>query len=226
MKGVGTGDHRSDLSTWLSAAFSNQDTCLDGFDGTDGIAKELVAGGLYQVTSLVGEMLNMIQQVPGQQGGVSSTSRGRKTLQKDVELPDWVTIDSRRLLQTHVNGMKVDTTVAQDGTGDYTMVMEAVSAAPDHSKSRFVIYIKGGVYRENVEIKKKKWNIMMVGDGMGVTVISGNRSYVDGWTTFRSATFGNFAFSPSQFFHFASNSSAQLKIVLNKIEHLIKLSFI
>ncbi|KAF2285108.1 hypothetical protein GH714_037916 [Hevea brasiliensis] len=30
---------------------------------------------------------------------------------------------------------------------------------------------------------------MMVGDGMGVTVISGNRSVIDGWTTFRSATF-------------------------------------
>ena len=31
---------------------------------------------------------------------------------------------------------------------------------------------------------------MMIGDGMDATVISGNRSYVDGWTTFRSATFG------------------------------------
>lgn len=194
LKGAGTGDQRSDLSTWLSAAFSNQDTCLDGFDGTNGIVKELVAGGLYQVTSLVGEMLNMVRQVPGRRGGLSSLSRGRKTLQKEVEFPDWVTVGSRRLLQTPVGGMKVDATVAQDGTGDYTTVMDAVSAAPDKSKSRFVIYIKRGVYKENVEIKKKKWNIMMFGDGMGVTVISSNRSYVDGWTTFRSATFGNFAF--------------------------------
>ncbi|KAK4793584.1 hypothetical protein SAY86_024019 [Trapa natans] len=31
---------------------------------------------------------------------------------------------------------------------------------------------------------------MMVGDGMDVTVISGNRSFIGGWTTFRSATFG------------------------------------
>ncbi|KAF2304231.1 hypothetical protein GH714_028757 [Hevea brasiliensis] len=27
------------------------------------------------------------------------------------------------------------------------------------------------------------------GDGMGATVISGNRNFIDGWTTFRSATF-------------------------------------
>ncbi|KAK8654764.1 hypothetical protein V6N13_107364 [Hibiscus sabdariffa] len=68
--------------------------------------------------------------------------------------------------------------------------MDGVAMTPDESLSRNVIYIKKGVYKENVEIKKKKWNIMMIGDGMDVTVISGNRSFVDGWTTFRSATFG------------------------------------
>lgn len=68
--------------------------------------------------------------------------------------------------------------------------MDAVLAAPDYSMKRYVIYIKRGVYKENVEIKKKKWNLMMVGDGMDATIISGNRSFVDGWTTFRSATFG------------------------------------
>ncbi|KAJ6407353.1 hypothetical protein OIU84_010792 [Salix udensis] len=37
--------------------------------------------------------------------------------------------------------------------------------------------------------KKKKWNLMMVGEGMGATIITGNRNFIDGWTTFRSATF-------------------------------------
>ncbi|EEF46193.1 Pectinesterase PPE8B precursor, putative [Ricinus communis] len=67
--------------------------------------------------------------------------------------------------------------------------MDAVSAAPDYSFRRYIIYIKKGFYNEYVEIKKKKWNLMMIGDGMGVTVISGNRNFIDGWTTFRSATF-------------------------------------
>lgn len=80
--------------------------------------------------------------------------------------------------------------VAQDGTGDFTSVQDAVMAAPDYSTRRIMIYIKKGLYKENVEIKKKKWNIMMVGEGIDVTVISGDRNFKDGWTTFRSATFG------------------------------------
>lgn len=31
----------------------------------------------------------------------------------------------------------------------------------------------------------------MVGDGIGKTIITGDRNFADGWTTFNSATFGN-----------------------------------
>lgn len=86
--------------------------------------------------------------------------------------------------------MPVDAVVAKDGSGNYTTVSAAVDAAPTESASRYVIYVKKGVYKETVDIKKKKWNLMLVGDGMGVTVISGHRNYVDGYTTFRSATVG------------------------------------
>ncbi|KAF9593367.1 hypothetical protein IFM89_022066 [Coptis chinensis] len=37
--------------------------------------------------------------------------------------------------------------------------------------------------------KKKKWNLMMIGDGMDATIISGNQNFINGWTTFRFATF-------------------------------------
>lgn len=57
---------------------------------------------------------------------------------------------------------------------------------------RFVIYIKAGAYFENVEVDSKKPMIMFLGDGIGKTWIKGNRSVVDGWTTFRSATVGEF----------------------------------
>lgn len=43
-KGNGTGNMGSDTKTWLSAALSNQDTCMEGFDGTSGLIKPLVAG--------------------------------------------------------------------------------------------------------------------------------------------------------------------------------------
>ncbi|GJU33643.1 probable pectinesterase/pectinesterase inhibitor 12 [Tanacetum coccineum] len=46
----------------------------------------------------------------------------------------------------------------------------------------------GGLYEENVEIPAYKTNIVLLGEGNDITIISGNRSMVDGWTTFRSAT--------------------------------------
>ena len=83
----------------------------------------------------------------------------------------------------------MDNVVAQDGIGRYRTVSEAVARAPIHSKRKYVIHVKRGIYHENVEVRKKKTNIMFVGAGMGETVISGSRSFSGGWTTFRSATF-------------------------------------
>lgn len=41
---------------------------------------------------------------------------------------------------------------------------------------------------ENVEVNKTKTNLTFIGDGIDVTVITGNRSVQDGYTTYRSAT--------------------------------------
>lgn len=80
--------------------------------------------------------------------------------------------------------------VANDGTGKYKTVNEAVAAAPENSNSRYVIYVKKGVYKETIDIGKKKKNLMLVGDGKDVTIITGSLNVVDGSTTFRSATVG------------------------------------
>ena len=80
--------------------------------------------------------------------------------------------------------------VAADGTGNFSTITEAIDFAPNNSFDRTVIYIKEGVYEENVEIPSHKTNILLLGDGSDVTVITGSRSVADGWTTFRSATLG------------------------------------
>lgn len=170
-----TGNLSSDLRTWLSAVLANPETCLDGFEGTSSIVKSLVSAGLGQVSSLVKQLLTQVHPTTEDH----FTSNGH--------FPSWVKPEEMKLLQA--NGVAADAVVAADGSGNYTKVMDAVLAAPDYSMKRYVIYIKKGVYNEIVEIKKKKWNIMVVGDGMDATVISGNRSFIDGWTTFRSATF-------------------------------------
>ncbi|KAK2992576.1 hypothetical protein RJ640_009186, partial [Escallonia rubra] len=192
-----TGNVGADMRTWLSAALINQDTCAEGFEGTNSIVQSLVAGSLDQVTSLVNEILSMVRPSPPapvanpnpKKGGGKG---GRKLMKNNTDdtatsFPKWLNHKDRKLLQG--NGVAADVVVAADGSGNFTKVMEAISAAPENSTRRYVIYVKKGVYKEYVEISKKKSNIMMVGDGTDVTVISGNRNFIDGWTTYRSATF-------------------------------------
>jgi len=78
--------------------------------------------------------------------------------------------------------------VAKDGSGKYKTVKEAVASAPNNGKTRYVIYVKKGKYKENVEVGKSKKNLMIVGDGMSSTIITGSLNFVDGTTTFNSAT--------------------------------------
>ncbi|KAK4761010.1 hypothetical protein SAY87_005903 [Trapa incisa] len=82
--------------------------------------------------------------------------------------------------------------VSQDGYGNFSTINEAISNAPNNSKSSdgyFMIYVTAGVYEEYVSIPKKKRYLFMMGDGINETIITGNHSIVDGWTTFHSATF-------------------------------------
>ncbi|KAI8026114.1 putative pectinesterase/pectinesterase inhibitor 7 [Camellia lanceoleosa] len=52
-----------------------------------------------------------------------------------------------------------------------------------------MIYVVGGVYEKYVSIAQNKPYLMMVGDGINKTVITGNHSVADGWTTYSSPTF-------------------------------------
>ncbi|KAH0652524.1 hypothetical protein KY289_030202 [Solanum tuberosum] len=203
-KNNSTGNLSADLKNYLSGALINQDTCTEGFDGTNGLVKNLVAGSLNQVSSLVRDILLMVRPVPkknvfaseanARRGKPWQFSRERKLTSKEEDnnsFPSWIKRKDRRLLQASspTKGVVTDVVVALDGTGNFTRIKDAIDAAPQLSTKRFVIYIKKGIYKEYVEISKKKWNIMMIGDGIDVTIISGNRNFIDGWTTYRSATF-------------------------------------
>ncbi|VVB06988.1 unnamed protein product [Arabis nemorensis] len=105
-------------------------------------------------------------------------------------------LSRRKLVDGDNDGTKVlvsdIVTVNQNGTGNFTTIIEAVTAAPnktDGTAGYFVIYVTSGVYEENVMIPKNKRYLMIIGDGINRTVVTGNRNVVDGWTTFNSATF-------------------------------------
>ncbi|KAF3338952.1 pectinesterase-like protein [Carex littledalei] len=112
----GTGNRRSDLSSWLSAALSNQDTCKEGLDDTDSMLGSLISTGLETITLLVADSLSMVADASG--------SNGRKGGRKLVEgFPTWIKSKERKLLQAAPQGIVADAVVAQDGTGNYKTVM-------------------------------------------------------------------------------------------------------
>ncbi|HEY4107402.1 pectinesterase family protein [Puia sp.] len=62
-------------------------------------------------------------------------------------------------------------TVAQDGSGDFRTIQEAVNAVRDLSQQRVTIHIRKGVYREKLVIPSWKTMIALVGDSRDSTII-------------------------------------------------------
>ncbi|MCF2446991.1 pectinesterase family protein [Dyadobacter sp. CY345] len=63
-------------------------------------------------------------------------------------------------------------TVAQDGSGNYKTIQEAVNAVRDHSELKAVIRIKKGVYKEKLVIPAWKKNISLIGESKEETIIT------------------------------------------------------
>ncbi|PKI70402.1 hypothetical protein CRG98_009177 [Punica granatum] len=164
---------REDAQTWLSTALTNLETCRAGFVelGVPGNVLPLMSNN---VSDLISNTL-AINDVPY---SPPSTSKG---------FPTWVKPGDRKLLQSSSPASQANIVVAQDGSGDYKTINEAVTAASKRSgTSRYIIYIKAGTYEENVEVSLT--NIMFVGDGIGKTIVTGSKSVGRGSTTFNSAT--------------------------------------
>jgi len=69
------------------------------------------------------------------------------------DFPKWMPATQRRLLQLP-SLQKPNKVVAQDGSGDFKTITEAIAAVPKTFEGRFVIYVKAGVYKEYVTVPK------------------------------------------------------------------------
>ncbi|KAL4613927.1 hypothetical protein ACB092_07G017800 [Castanea dentata] len=169
----------ADARAYLSAALTNKNTCLEGLDSASGPLKPTLLNSIHDTYKHVSNSLSILSSQKGQ------TSRRLM----DMGVLTWISrkLDSRtRILESEYDHVL---TVATDGTGNFTTITDAINFAPNNSyNERTFIYVKQGVYEENVEIPDYKPNIVLLGDGADVTLITGNRSVGDGWTTFRSAT--------------------------------------
>ncbi|RWR76492.1 putative pectinesterase/pectinesterase inhibitor 41 [Cinnamomum micranthum f. kanehirae] len=201
-----------DVQTLLSAIITNQQTCLEGLQAA---AASSVQSGLYTPlfndTKLYRVSLALFTRAfvhKKKKRGRVQPRRGRKlfsnmNFRRDGVLPLRISGQNRkvfelrsgrRLLQSSLDNVLISdiVVVGQDGSANFTSIKDAVAAAPnntDISDGYFLIFIAAGVYEEYVSIPKNNKNLMMIGDGINQTIVTGNRSFVDGWTTFNSATF-------------------------------------
>lgn len=188
---VGTGaivssSKINDMKTWLSAAITDQETCLDSLREINSTLVNDVRAAMENSTEFVSNSLAIVTRIISLLADLKIPIH-RKLLGSPSEFPSWLGSAERRLLQ--VEAAAADLTVAQDGSGDYKTIQEAVDAVPKKNASRFVIHVKAGTYKENVVLDKSKWNVMMYGDGKTNTIVSGSRNFVDGTPTFSTATF-------------------------------------
>ncbi|XP_047947310.1 pectinesterase-like [Salvia hispanica] len=163
------------IRTLLSAAMTNQHTCIDGFSDVEN--GRFLESLLTPVSQMISNALALIRHVEAQESvknvkmvtGEAATGLARRRRKR------------RRRLRANV-------VVDCGGRGRFSLIGEAIAAAPNMSVKTYVIKIKKGVYRENVVIPREKINIMLVGEGMNSTIITASRSLADGFSTFESAT--------------------------------------
>lgn len=169
----------NDLQQYVAAAVTYLYTCFEGIkqyglwtggnnlNGTQGkYSIELLSNALSLVDDLT-LVTNLTQLSP------SGSRRRLLASESENTYPTWLQQRERHLLSSNIN---VDTTVALDWSGNYRSIQAAVNKAPEYSAQRYVIHIKAGVYDEVVVVGKAKTNLMFLGDGVNVTVITGNKS--------------------------------------------------
>ncbi|KAF5731430.1 pectinesterase/pectinesterase inhibitor 7-like [Tripterygium wilfordii] len=202
-----------DAQTLLSAILTNQQTCLDGIRAT-APSDWRVGNGAFTVplsndTKLFSVSLALFMKgwVPERKNSTARWPWQPTKVQQlflNGKLPLKMSNQTReiyeRVCRRRSSGDDSENyvlvsdivVVSQDGSGNFSTINDAVAAAPnntDGTNGYFLIYVTAGVYEEYVSIAKNKMFLMMIGDGINQTIITGNRSVVDGWTTFNSATF-------------------------------------
>ncbi|KAJ4830641.1 hypothetical protein Tsubulata_043598 [Turnera subulata] len=211
-----TKTHPQDVHTWLSAALTNQETCLESLDQSTKFEPEYrgIMGTMARnLSQHISNSLSLF--VSNFQGGSSSSTssgnknnNGRKLLWdwdsgSNKDFPGWVSLSERKLLEASTGEieMKAHAVVAKDGSGTHKTIGEAIRAvlggggaattlAAGGGGGKNVIYIKAGTYKETLKFPTKQKNVMLVGDGKGKTIITASKNAEDGSTTYDSATVG------------------------------------
>lgn len=63
LSGGDVGLKMNDIQTWVSAALTNVDTCMDGFDGRQGNVRDVVRGKIVNVAQLTSNALVLVNKL-------------------------------------------------------------------------------------------------------------------------------------------------------------------
>ncbi|KAL1531511.1 pectinesterase [Salvia divinorum] len=165
----GPGSTPFDVQIWLSAALTNLDNCRTS------MAEQSVAHPVF-LYNRASELISKALAINAEAVGPGSREH----------LSSWLP-DGDDVREQARGGDAV--VVAQDGSGGFRTIKEALDGyGRRKGKGRFVIHVKQGTYRENVEIRREMKDVELVGDGIGKTIITGDKSAKSGFSIRESAT--------------------------------------
>lgn len=125
----------------------------------------------------------------------------RKLLYTEDAIPTWVGPHARRLMAGEPKGggpppVRANVAVAQDGSGHFKTIADALKVVPRNNRMPFIIHIKEGIYKERVKVTKKMAYVTFVGDGPNKTKITGSLNFGIGKVkTFLTSTLSEFQLS-------------------------------
>ncbi|GKV39693.1 hypothetical protein SLEP1_g47425 [Rubroshorea leprosula] len=199
-----TGELADRVTSLLSGVVTNQQTCYDGLvEAKSGFAGAL-AEPLGNMTRLYSVSLALVSHAldrkleKSNHGFLSKPSAVRepldtliRALRKSSGRGNTV---ERTLSELQGNGILINNTVnvSPNGTDTFTNISDAIAIAPRNLKpdnGYFVVYVRQGYYEEYVVVPKNKNNILLIGDGINKTIITGSHNRADNWTTYNSSTF-------------------------------------
>ncbi|KAL1548436.1 pectinesterase [Salvia divinorum] len=181
-------DYVEDVKVWLSAGLACKDTCVDAFENTTGETGDKIKDLLKTSGELLSNGLALVSGVSKlfESLDFGKLLSGSKRILMD-NVPGFVGHHARGLLGASPGTFTPSAVVAQDGSGKYKTVAEAIAAAPLNSTKLFIIQIKAGVYKEVLKVPGGANNVVFVGEGPTKTIISGSQSFTDGIPAFQTA---------------------------------------
>ncbi|XP_068657060.1 putative pectinesterase/pectinesterase inhibitor 28 [Aristolochia californica] len=186
-----------EILTALSASTAYEQTCADGLASQVGEEVKSMTDILTNATKQTRNNLAIAAGTPGTAYATQVGTPPPARLPTPSQLPEVPRPGGRRWLLDEEEEEdqiwfpakgKPDVVVAQDGTGNFKTITEALDSVPKVRDDRFEIYVKRGIYEEVITVTDEMKYVTMYGDGTKLTIVAGNKSASEGLSTHATAT--------------------------------------